>query len=72
MNVVPTQGPEIDLCRVCQMIWLDADELDELPERTERDRKDERWKEELRRIQRRREDRNFYGGITRRHSRMPF
>ena len=34
MYCVPTEGPEIDLCRCCQMIWFDAGELEELPHRT--------------------------------------
>jgi Zn-finger nucleic acid-binding protein len=34
MNVVPTEGPEVDLCRGCQLMWLDAGELEELPHRS--------------------------------------
>jgi Zn-finger nucleic acid-binding protein len=34
MNVVPTEGPEIDLCRGCQLLWFDAGELEEMPHRS--------------------------------------
>ena len=34
MNVVPTEGPEIDLCRCCQLLWFDAGELEEMPHRS--------------------------------------
>src|SRR6266403_4508662 len=34
MNCVPTEGPEVDLCRACQLVWFDAGELDELPHRS--------------------------------------
>lgn len=60
MNRVPTAGPEIDLCRLCQTIWFDADELGELPKRPVSEIKNEKWTEELRQMQRRREDREFY------------
>jgi Zn-finger nucleic acid-binding protein len=60
MNCVPTEGPEIDLCRHCQLVWFDAGELEEMPKRTEAEiaaeQKAERWAQELRDWQRRRED----------------
>ncbi len=31
MFCVPTEGPEIDVCRGCQLMWFDAGELDEMP-----------------------------------------
>lgn len=60
MHVVPTEGPEVDLCRPCQMMWFDADEMQQLPGRDELELKQERWKAELRRLQRRREEREQY------------
>ena len=53
---VPTDGPEIDLCR-CQLIWFDAGELEAMPQRSaesiEAERKAERWAEEMREWKRR-------------------
>jgi Zn-finger nucleic acid-binding protein len=34
MSRVPTEGPEIDLCRVCQLMWFDAGELEAMPHRS--------------------------------------
>ncbi len=34
MNCVPTEGPQVDLCRGCQLVWFDAGELDEMPHRS--------------------------------------
>jgi len=34
MNVVPTDGPVIDLCRGCQLLWFDAGELEAMPHRS--------------------------------------
>jgi Zn-finger nucleic acid-binding protein len=34
MSRVPTEGPEIDLCRVCQLTWFDAGELEAMPHRS--------------------------------------
>lgn len=34
MYRVPTEGPEIDVCRGCQMMWFDAGELEEMPRRS--------------------------------------
>jgi Zn-finger nucleic acid-binding protein len=34
MNCVPTDGPEIDLCRGGQLVWFDAGELDAMPHRS--------------------------------------
>lgn len=71
MWCVPTEGPEIDLCRNCQLIWFDANELDELPHRSaeelERERAEGRWQQELRDMQRRRErDEEFLAFVRRR------
>jgi Zn-finger nucleic acid-binding protein len=67
MHLVPTEGPEIDLCRNCQMVWFDAGELDELPKRTPAMIAGDRWAEELRQMRRRREDSEFYTRIMQRH-----
>ena len=67
MYRVPTDGPEIDLCRQCQLVWLDAGELDEMPKRSAASLTSERWEEERRAAQRRREDGDFYTTIMRRH-----
>jgi Zn-finger nucleic acid-binding protein len=34
MNVVPTDGVIIDMCRPCQLMWFDPGELDALPHRS--------------------------------------
>jgi Zn-finger nucleic acid-binding protein len=34
MNVVPTDGVVIDMCRPCQLVWFDPGELDALPQRS--------------------------------------
>jgi Zn-finger nucleic acid-binding protein len=71
MYLVPTVGPEIDLCRSCQMIWFDAGELNKMPERSESELLDERWKNELRDWQARRERKAAERRAdTRRHNRM--
>jgi Zn-finger nucleic acid-binding protein len=67
MNRVPTCGPEIDLCRKCQMMWFDAGELEELPKRTAQGIAADKWADELRQMQRRREDREFYTLFMLRH-----
>lgn len=72
MHRVPTEGPEIDLCRQCQVVWLDAGELEQIPKRTAASLKAEKWEEELRAMQRRRRDSEFYGRIIRWHSRSGF
>lgn len=60
-------GPEIDLCRQCQVMWFDADELSQMPTRSREDIGAERWGTELRDVQRRREDSEFFARIGRRH-----
>ncbi len=59
MNRVPTEGPEIDLCRQCQLVWFDAGELEAMPQRSAEEiaaaQKTERWARELREFQRRRD-----------------
>lgn len=64
MCAIPTDGPEIDLCRLCQMIWFDADELGQLPKRSSGAIKRDQWQEELRQMQKRREDREYYARIA--------
>ncbi len=34
MNGVPTEGPLIDICRGCQLVWFDARELEAMPRRS--------------------------------------
>lgn len=65
MNIVPTEGPEIDLCTGCQLMWFDADELDALPERPMGEFQQDQWKEALRFKQRRREADERYRRIRR-------
>jgi Zn-finger nucleic acid-binding protein len=68
MHRVPiSDGPEIDLCRQCQMMWFDADELAQMPSRSEADIASESWGAELRDVQRRRESSEFFARIDRRH-----
>lgn len=68
MHRVPIDGgPEIDLCRQCQLVWFDANELSEMPPRSRQDLSAERWGDELREIQRRREDSAFFTRIMLRH-----
>ena len=55
MYTVPTSGPEIDICRSCQMIWFDAGEFDTLPPRSEPELLLEQWEEKLREWQARNE-----------------
>ena len=44
-------------------MWFDAGELDALPVRDAESLPAEQWQDELRRMQRRREDSEFYGRI---------
>ena len=67
-DLVPTAGPEIDVCRRCQLMWFDAGELDALPVRDADGLAAEQWQDELRRMQRRREDSEFYARILSRRS----
>jgi len=60
MNLVPTEGPEVDLCRVCQMIWFDAGELAVVPKRSRKDIDADKWNDELREMRKRREHREFF------------
>jgi Zn-finger nucleic acid-binding protein len=50
MSRVPTEGPEVDLCRVCQLMWFDAGELEAMPHRSAEsiaaEQKAERWAQE--------------------------
>jgi Zn-finger nucleic acid-binding protein len=59
MRAVPTEGPEVDLCRGCQLMWFDAGELEEMPHRTAEsmaaEAKAERWEAEKKEWQRRRD-----------------
>lgn len=66
MDRVPTDGPEIDVCRRCQLMWFDAGELDELPRRSPDSLAAEAWQDELRQMQRRRADSEFFAGLIRR------
>ena len=73
MDRVPTgAGPEIDLCRHCQMMWFDAGELDEMPKRATEDVAADKWQDELRQMRRRREDSDFYTRMILRHFVWPF
>jgi len=67
-DLVPTAGPEFDVCRRCQLMWFDAGELDALPVRDADGLAAEQWQDELRRMQRRREDSEFYARILSRRS----
>ena len=67
MFAVPTEGPEIDLCRKCQIAWFDAGELKSMPRKTAEEIGRERWAEELRGFQRRRAESAFYDRLIRRH-----
>lgn len=67
MHRVPvTAGPEIDLCRQCQVVWFDAEEIGDMPRRTAQDLADSRWAEEKRDMQRRRADSEFYDRLLQR------
>lgn len=68
MDRVPTDGPEIDICRRCQMMWFDAGDLEELPRRSDDALAAARWQEELRQMQRRRENRECYARLIRRRA----
>jgi len=46
MHLVPTDGPEIDLCRGCQFIWFDNHELDDFPKRPQDEIRLERYRSE--------------------------
>jgi Zn-finger nucleic acid-binding protein len=63
MDAVATDGPEIDLCRTCQLMWFDAHELAELPPRPQAEIRAEAWQAELKRMQRRREDSDYYSAL---------
>lgn len=65
-------GPEIDVCRHCQMMWFDAGELDEMPKRATEDVAADKWQDELRQMRRRREDSDFYTRMILRHFVCPF
>jgi Zn-finger nucleic acid-binding protein len=56
---VPIEGPELDLCRGCQLMWFDAGELEAMPHRSAEsiagDQKAERWAQKQREWRRRRE-----------------
>lgn len=72
MYRVPTEGPEIDLCRSCQMIWFDAGELEEMPHRSadeiSAERKAESWARERREWRRKRDrDEAFLWWLGRRY-----
>ncbi len=69
MYTVPLDGPEIDLCRRCQLVWFDAGELDSLPEKTSVQIQRDCWQEELCDIRRRRRDSDFYWRIIERNLR---
>jgi Zn-finger nucleic acid-binding protein len=60
MNSVPTEGPLIDVCRGCQLVWFDARELEAMPHRSAEELAAEqraaRWQDEQREWQRRAED----------------
>ena len=66
MDRVPTDGPEIDLCRHCLMSWFDAGEFEQMPSRAAADIAAEKWQEELRRMQARRDESEFYAQLIRR------
>jgi Zn-finger nucleic acid-binding protein len=70
MYSVPTEGPEVDVCRGCQLMWFDAAELSELPHRSEaeleaarkaedRNREGQEWR------QRRERDEEFLAWVRR-------
>jgi Zn-finger nucleic acid-binding protein len=71
MSRVPTEGPEIDLCRRCQLMWFDAGELEAMPHRSTEaiaaEQKAERWTQEQRQWQRRRESDEAFLTWLRRH-----
>jgi hypothetical protein len=49
------------------MVWFDAGELSEMPTRSASSLAAEKWADELRQVQRRREDSAFYDRVIRRH-----
>jgi len=69
MNRVPMKGgPEIDLCRHCQMMWFDAGELAAIPKRAAGELAADKWEDELRQMQRRRTQSEFYRRLLRRRA----
>src|SRR6185369_13396731 len=60
MHVVPTAGPEVDLCRGCPFVWFDAHELDDLPMRTQDEIRLERYRAEQISARARREERERF------------
>jgi Zn-finger nucleic acid-binding protein len=59
MSCIPTEGPVVDLCRCCQLMWFDAGELEAMPHRSGEsiaaEQKAARWAQEQREWRRRRE-----------------
>jgi len=60
MTSAPTEGPVIDICRGCQLVWFDASELEAMPRRSAdeiaQDRRTKEGVRERRQWQRRRDD----------------
>ena len=56
MRVLPINGPDIDLCTKCQMMWFDPGELETFPKRPDAEIKAEHSREELRHVQQLHED----------------
>ncbi len=71
MYCVPTPGPEVDICRGCQLMWFDAGELADMPHRSaaelEEARRAEAWAQEQREWRQRRERDEEFVTWLRRH-----
>ncbi len=52
MRVLPINGPDIDLCTGCQILWFDRGELDALPKLSEAEMHEEQEEEEQRQVRR--------------------
>ena len=52
MRVLPINGPDIDVCTSCQILWFDPGELAALPKLSDAEIEEEQTRDETRQVQR--------------------